>query len=153
MIESTDQIHEVAAVKEQYVKSGFLTGEDSDTLGWVEGEVVGFDIDTDQEQLNAIIRLPWGEEHEYGYSLDDITDNKFRQFCSAFDKTVSEFESIEGEKIYLMVRHLKVDEDGELESGTRFNYDSITSGPHYRRQRVGKIVALIAAIVLVVILL
>ena len=153
MIESTDQIHEVATVKEQYVESGFLTGEDSDTLGWVEGEIIGFDIVTEQEQLNVIIRLPWGEEHKYGYSLDDITDNKFSQFCSALGTTVSEFESLEGEKVYLMVRYLKIDEDGELESGTRFNYDTITSGPNYKRQRVGKILALIAAMVLVVILL
>ena len=53
MIESTEGIHEIATVREQYVESAFLTGEDSDTLGWVEGEAVGFDIDTEQE-------------HEYG---------------------------------------------------------------------------------------
>lgn len=150
-MESVEEVRDIAAIREEYIVSHILDGDDSDTIGWVEATVTSFDWEDDE--LVMSVELPWGEEHTYYHDKDEIFDSMIEEMCDEFDINVSEFESLCGKTVWTKVRYLET-EDGNIDSGTRISYTKSRHGPKYRilwyLQTIGAWTLLAVLVVMVV---
>jgi hypothetical protein len=132
-IDSVEQIHDLTYIHDNYIVSHAIDGSDYDTHGWVKATVSNFEIDG--EEIDMVIELPWGETHRYGWTQEEIVGGPLSMVCRAFDYDLSEFERLQGEDIWLMVKYIEI-EDGEIDSGTRMTYTMTALGPNYWKKKV-----------------
>lgn len=76
--------------------------------GWVEGEINGFR--TDGDVLEMRVWTPFGEK-TYHF---DIHDNEIEQITDMYDTNISEFQTLTGRPIRIMVEDMYF-EDGEVQ--------------------------------------
>jgi len=151
--DNVDQVYEVARIHEDYIVSHPLDGSDHDTHGWVQGTVIDFEIDDDDDDLDIVIELPWGEKHRYGWSQDNIFDGPFSKVCSAYGYKTSEFERLKGEDIWLKVRYVELDDDGDIDSGTRMACPKTPTGPNHWKKKAKVAGAILLAVVVLLVVL
>jgi hypothetical protein len=130
-IESVDQVYDVAYIHDEHI----VDGGDSDTHGWVNCTIDGFEIDEEDDELDMVVEFPWGEKHRYGWSLDEISDGNLAELCDAYGYSLSEFERLAGNDAWVQIRYIEIDEDGEIDSGSRIKYYKAPFGPNYSKTR------------------
>lgn len=151
-IENVDQVYDLARIHEQYIVSHSIDGSDHDTHGWVKGTVTDFELDKDDDELDIVIELPWGEKHRYGWSHDNIFDGPLSKVCDAYGYPVSQFERLKGEDIWLKVRYVEID-DGEIDSGTRMTYPRTPTGPNHWKVQAKKYGTILLTMLLVAVII
>lgn len=151
-IESVDQVYEVAHIHDEYVVSHPFDGDDHDTHGWVQGTITNFEVDGENDQLDMVIDLPWGETHRYGWEYDEILGGPLSDVCKAYGRGIHEFQRLVGNDIWLKLRYVQVD-DGEIDTGTRMQYNRVDTGPHQWKRTLlrwgGVLVFMLIALLLI----
>jgi len=147
-----DQVYDVARIRDEYIVSHLLDGDDRDTHGWVQGSITDFEIDEDDDQLDMLIELPWGETHCYNWDTDKIFTGQFSDVCSSYGCSVSEFERLRGKDIWLKVRYIEIDDSGEINTGTRMNYKKPATGPNHWK-KYGKFMAVMLIVLIIVLMI
>jgi len=129
-LKDIDQVYDMTRVDE-HVVSHPLDGGDSDTHGWVKGTIVDLELDDENDDLDVIIELPWSEEHIYGYDKNQLYGERFEDLCNSYGYDISEFERLQGEDIWMKLRYVEIDDDGDIKTGTRFKYKKVKTGPNH----------------------
>lgn len=150
-IEDVGQVYEIARVHDHHIVSHWLDGTGDDVHGWVKATVDGFEAD-DDGKVKMIIELPWGERHVYGWSHDNIADGPLSRVCSAYGYSISEFERLTGEDIWLKVRYVTLDEDGDIDTGTTMVYPKTAVGPNYWKKWVKWFAVSLVAVIVVLLI-
>lgn len=123
--ETIEEVEHIFSVHRNYI-----IGSDSKYgIGWVKAEVVNFEIDSDNDDLDIVVRLPWGEEHKYSYGLDNLWDSNLQMWTDAYGYEIEDFRKLEYKEIWMRVRYLEI-EDGEIESGSNIKRGTMRHGPH-----------------------
>jgi hypothetical protein len=144
-VQDVEEIYDLTRIHDEYIVSRPFD-RSGNTHGWTKATVVGFEIDEDDEELIMIIESSWGEKHRYGWSKDNIVSGPLATVCKAYDYPVSDFERLQGEDIWLKVRYITLDEDGNIDSGTRMNYSRAATGPNHWK-RAAKVLALTVLVI------
>lgn len=118
------RIHDDYIVNHRFAKSGRY-------LGWIKGTIRELRVPDDSDNnLIMEIEFPWSEVHVYGWDDDDIVTGALSDICDAYGYSVSEFERLEGNEIWLKVEEVGSDDNGDVYTASRMDYDYLASGPH-----------------------
>jgi len=142
-LEDVEQVVDIGRIHDKYVVSHPFDLQDSDTHGWVQATIVGFEIDEVDGELDCILEMPWGEQETYAFDENGIVGSSLSIVCKCYGYDLSEFQKLVGEDVWLKLRFVKSDDDGSIRSGTRWTYDLSREGPNYLKNRAKVVLGLV----------
>lgn len=140
------RVQRVGRVRDEYIIDNPNGVSLDKIVGWTKGTIDRFEESDDGEQINMILRTPWGYETDFNYDVDEIFDSHLANYCDEYGVPVGDFMELAGNDIWIKVHNLKYKEEDDIVGcGMRLSHEYVVDGPEKTLPRSVQIGILMAA--------